>query len=419
MIAAPDILAAEFPARYRPGVLVLVNSLRIGGAEKHAIALTNHLDRNQFRAGLCALKSGGTLASELDTNGLGPLLLLDVRRKLDWSAALRLARYIDRHQIDILVCTNGYPLLYAIPASWLAKRPVRLVEVFHTTGVRSAIASRLRAVFNRFAFRRCELLVYVSQLQREFWHDRWLRARRDIVIHNGVDTEHFTDRYTAAQKAAVRAEYGFAANDYVVGICASLRPEKAHLDLLESVRRLHDAGVNIRLLIIGDGAERARIEAKIADRQLQHIVAITGYQSDVRPLIAACDVMTLTSHTIETFSIAALESMSLGKPLILSRVGGAAEQVIPGQTGFLFAPGDIDTLTEHLRTLSNIALAHQLGATAAKVVRERFTTHRMVTAFARELRALASQPPSRDTPHGTAFFETQGEALETSDRHRQ
>jgi glycosyltransferase involved in cell wall biosynthesis len=197
-----------------------------------------------------------------------------------------------------------------------------------------------------------------------------------------------------------------------------LRPEKAHLDLLESVRRLHAAGVHIRLMIIGDGAERARIEAKIAEWQLQNVVAITGYQSDVRPLIAACDVMTLTSHTIETFSIAALESMSLGKPLILSRVGGAEEQVTPGQTGFLFEPGDIDTLTEHLRTLSNAALARELGEAAAKVVRERFTTHRMVTAFARELRALASLPPSRGT-HGTAFFETPSEALETSDRHRQ
>jgi glycosyltransferase involved in cell wall biosynthesis len=396
MSAAPDNLsthraAHDHPGREQLGVLVMVNSLRIGGAEKHAIALTNHLDRTQFRTQLCSLKGGGTLDRELDERSAEPFVL-DVRKKFDWNAVSRLARHIDQHQIDILVCTNGYPLLYALPASRMTKRSVRLVEVFHTTGVRSSFGSRVRAALNRMVFKRCELLVYVSALQGDFWRARGLRAKRDIVIHNGIDTEHFTDRYSAAEKAQARAAYGFTPNDYVVGICASLRPEKAHLDLLDAVRRLRAAGINIRVLIIGDGAERPRIEAKVAEWDLQGIVAITGYQSDVRPLIAACDVMTLTSHTIETFSIAALESMALGKPLVLSRVGGAEEQVIPGETGFLFAPGDIDALTMHLKTLSDTALAHRMGRTAARMVRERFTTQQMVGAFERELNALASQP---------------------------
>lgn len=395
MSAAPDNLSTHLAVHDRPGlldslgVLVMVNSLRIGGAEKHAIALTNHLDRKQFRTQLCALKGGGTLDRELDDRSAEPFVL-DVRKKFDWDAVSRLARHIDQHQIDILVCTNGYPLLYALPAARMAKRPVRLVEVFHTTGVRKSLGSHLRAVLNQMVFKRCELLVYVSALQGDFWRARGLRAKRDIVIHNGIDTEHFTDRYSAAEKAQARASYGFTPNDYVVGICASLRPEKVHLDLLDAARRLRDAGVNIRVLIIGDGAERPRIEAKIAEWKLQNVIAITGYQSDVRPLIAACDVMTLTSHTIETFSIAALESMALGKPLVLSRVGGAEEQVIPGETGFLFAPGDIDALTTHLKTLSDTALAHRMGQTAARMVRERFTTQHMVSAFERELKALAS-----------------------------
>ena len=60
--------------------------------------------------------------------------------------------------------------------------------------------------------------------------------------------------------------------------------------------------------------------------------------------------------------------MALGKPLVLSRVGGAEEQVIPGETGFLFSPGDIDALTVHLKTLSNTELTHRMGQTAARMV---------------------------------------------------
>ena len=375
---------------YRPGVLVMVNSMLIGGAEKHAIALANNLDRTRFRAGLCFLKSDGTLASELDVHNLQLVLPLGVRKKADWRAAAELARQVDEHSIDIIVCTNGYPMLYALVASWLARRQVRLVEVYHTTGMRTPIKSRVRTALNWLVFRQCELLVYVSHRQREFWRARWWRAKRDVVIHNGIDTDYFTDRYTDENKAEVRARYGFSSKDYVVGICASLRREKAHLDLLAGIRRLRDSGVPARLLVIGDGSERARIEQKAADWNITEAVAITGFQADVRPFIAACDVMALTSHAVETFSIAALESMSMGKPVVLTRIGGAEEQVTHGTTGFLFEPSDIEALTEHLRALSDPIRRQQMGRAAAHVVREKFTTHRMVCAFMQEFQVLLS-----------------------------
>lgn len=375
---------------YRPGVLVMVNSMLIGGAEKHAIALANNLDRARFRAGLCFLKSDGTLASELDVHNLQVVLPLGVRKKADWRAASQLARQLDEHSIDIIVCTNGYPMLYALVASWLARRKVRLVEVYHTTGMRTPIKSRVRTALNWLVFRQCELLVYVSHRQREYWRARWWRAKRDVVIHNGIDTEYFTDRYTPEDKAEVRARYGFASEDYVVGICASLRPEKAHLDLVRAVRRLRDSGVSARLLIVGDGSERSRIEQKAAEWNLQASVAITGFQADVRPLIAACDVMVLASHAVETFSIAALESMSMGKPVVLTRIGGAEEQVTNGATGFLFEPADVEALTQHLRTLSNAELRQRMGLSAAQVVREKFTTQRMIGAFMQEFQALVA-----------------------------
>ncbi len=377
---------------YRPGVLVMVSSMKIGGAEKHAIALANHLDRDRFRAGICFLKSGGTLTSELDRETVEFVLPLGVKNKFDWSAIIALARYIDRHSIDIVVCTNGYPLVYARLASWMSQRSVHLVEVFHTTGMRTPIKSRARSLVNWIIFRQCELLVYVSHLQRKFWRARWFRARRDVVIHNGIDTEHFTDRYTSQRKAELRAGYGFAADDYVIGICASLRREKAHLDLLQAIKNLRDSGSSARLLIIGDGEERSRIEQKITEWGLQGAVAITGFHADVRPLIACCDVMTLTSHTVETFSIAALESMSMSKPMVLSRVGGAEEQVTPGVTGFLFNPGDIAELTEHLHTLSDPQRRKEMGEAASRVVKEHFTTQKMVSAFTREFLMLTPPP---------------------------
>jgi glycosyltransferase involved in cell wall biosynthesis len=201
------------------------------------------------------------------------------------------------------------------------------------------------------------------------------------VIHNGIDVSHFTDRYSMEEKLAFRQRAGFAPDDYVIGLCAALRPEKAHGDLLAALAQLRSQGVRAKALLIGDGSERARIEQKIRELALEGHVYITGLQSDVRPWIACADVMTLVSRAIETFSIAALESMSLGKPLVMSDIGGAAEQVVPGENGFLFAPGDVDSLRKHLTALASEPLRTRMGAAAAERVRRDYRVERMSAAF--------------------------------------
>jgi glycosyltransferase involved in cell wall biosynthesis len=373
---------------YRPGVLVMVSSLAAGGAEKHAIALANRLDPTRLRASLCHLKAVGGLTSDLDAARLETVLCLNVTRKCDWRAVGELARQIDARQIDIVICTNVYPLLYALVAARLAKRPIRIVEVYHTTGYRAPIESRMWTMLNAFVFRQAALVVWVSNKQREYWRARAVRGTRDVVIHNGIDTAWFTDRYSAAQKDAVRASFGFAPTDYVIGICAALRPEKQHGDLLQAMRRLRQAGVPAKLLIIGEGQQRLSIERGIAELHLQGSVAIAGYQSDVRPFVASCDVMVLTSHVVETFSLAALEAMSLGKPMVMTRIGGAEEQVVHGANGLLFEPGDIATLAQHLQLLADPAKRAAMGEIAAQTVRERFTVQRMVARFTDELERL-------------------------------
>jgi glycosyltransferase involved in cell wall biosynthesis len=380
----------------RPGVLVMISSMLVGGAEKHAVSLVNRLDPSRFRIGLCHVKPLGNLAREVDSKRLDAAFSLDVRSKFEWSAARELARRIDEHEIDVIVCTNGYVLLYALIAARRARRPVRLVEVFHTTGFGQSFVSRLRMLLNWLMFRQCALLIYVSQKQREYWRARGLRVKRDIVIQNGIDTDYFTDRYAPKQKAATRAEFGFVPGDFVIGICAALRPEKAHGDLLQAVRRLRDSGVHAKVLIIGDGPQRGLIERQIAELKLTGHAVIAGHRSDVRPYIACCDVMTLTSHAVETFSIAALESMALGKPMVLTRIGGAEEQVRHGTNGFLYERGDVAALAHLLRRMTAATDRLSMGAVAARDVRERFTIQRMIDRFTEELLRVAEASGDRD-----------------------
>jgi glycosyltransferase involved in cell wall biosynthesis len=186
----------------------------------------------------------------------------------------------------------------------------------------------------------------------------------------------------------LRTELGFAPQDYVIGLCSSLRPEKAHGDLLQAIGQLRSRGVAAKALFIGDGSERATIEQAARDLGLREHVVITGLKEDVRPFIGCCDVMTLVSHAIETFSLAALESMALAKPLVMSDIGGASEQVLHGQTGLLFEPGDLTTLAGHLQTLESASLRARMGSAAQRRVRQLFTVETMTAGFTGQIERL-------------------------------
>jgi glycosyltransferase involved in cell wall biosynthesis len=361
-------------------VLFIVNSLDIGGAEKHTIGVLNGLDPSRFQASLAWLKRGDALLREVARDRVSALIPCKGGGRFDLNSVRRLADFIARENVHTIVCTNTYSTLYGYLARRYSGRAVRLISVYHTTLLRSR-KEKLQHLLYRWMLRRCELLVYVCERQRAYWRSHRLRARDEQVIHNGVDADYYADSFTPQEKADYRRRAGFSPDDYVIGLCATFRPEKAVEDLIKAVAALRIRGLPAKALLIGDGPHRARIESVIQDLALGEHVCITGYQSDVRPWIASADVMTLVSHSIETFSLAGLEAMALGKPLVMSDIGGADEEVVAGVTGFLFAPGDIDALIQHLAELSSPAVRARMGIAARERVCAHFTLRRMQKAF--------------------------------------
>ena len=375
-------------------LLFIVNSLVFGGAEKHVVTLANVLDRRRYRLSLAYLKNDDTLLPQLDTANLeGGILSCNVSRKIDSDAVRQLADHIRAERIEVIVCVNTYSLLYGFLARRAARQPAKIVELFHTTELGS-IEDQLQMLFYRPFIRASDRLVYVCRNQQRYWRKRLLRARQDCVIHNGVDTTHFSNRQCATETQRMRAGYGFDQADYVIGLCAAMRVEKAHGDLLQAVAQLRSTGLKVKCLLIGDGPQRTRIEQQIAGFGLTSHVHITGFQPDVRPAISCCDVMTIVSHHVETFSIATLEAMAMGKPMVMSHIGGADEQIEDGKNGFLFPKGDVAALTAALSSLRHRPYAEAMGQHARLTVEHKFSLAVMVGAYDRLFTALAAALPT-------------------------
>lgn len=378
-------------------VLFIVNSLCVGGAEKHVVSLVNGLDARRHRMALTALKREEALLPQIDRRQLADgLACLDLDHGLAWGAVRRLARQIDEQGTDVLVCTNMFALLYGWLARGLASRggQVRLVEVFHSTLPATRKDARDMALY-RHLVRRADLLVFVCLAQAQHWQVHGLKARQDVVIHNGIDTDRFTDRWSQQDKRELRQRHGFSDDDLVVGLCGVMRPEKAHGDLLQALALLTRRGQRVCGWLIGDGPLRPQIEAEIDALGLRDRVRISGFVQDVRPWVAACDAMAITSLT-ETFSLAALEAMSMGKPMLMTDVGGAREQVRHGHSGLLVPVGDIPALAEGLAQWLDPCLRLRMGRHAQADVRSSFDLATMVQAFERQFQALVDGPPSQD-----------------------
>ena len=170
---------------------------------------------------------------------------------------------------------------------------------------------------------------------------------------------------------------------------AGLRRENNHVELIRAGGQLLARGARPTLLIVGDGETRAQIEQEARAVGVQDHVVFTGVQHDVRPYVVACDVCVLCSST-ETFSLATLEILALGTPMVSSRVGAQEDIITPGVNGLLYRSGDVDALADALWRMREPGLRDAM-AQAARPSVLRYGVEPMVDRYEALMRGLAGR----------------------------
>jgi glycosyltransferase involved in cell wall biosynthesis len=373
-------MALEEPVK----LVFVTGSLVHGGAERHTIALANRLAERGHECRAAYIRDDASQLGRLQ--GAPAAECLGARRYLDFGALARLAALFARERPDAVLAANPYALMYAAPALGRSGMHAPLVVTFHTT-LLTGLKERLQMLYYRPLFWGADCLVFVCEAQRRHWLRRLVAARANRVIYNGVDPAHW--RLAGPEvRPRIRSVLGLGDADYVIAMCAVFRPEKNHVQLVEALARLRARGIAARALLIGDGPTRPAVEARARALGVAGEVTIAGLHHDVRPLLAAADTAALCSIS-ETFPLAALEAMALGRPVVLPAVGGVPEMVRPGREGLLFPVGDTGALVERLAALAEPAARLRMGAAARATVEARFTERAMVDSYERLLAELA------------------------------
>ena len=350
---------------------LVTGSLVHGGAERQAIALANRLAERGHECHAIYVKNDPSQLARLRLAPPSTVRCLNAARYFDLRALSHLAAQLERLAPQAILATNPYALAYAS----LANPGVPLIVTLHSTYIRT-LKEQLQMLAYRPFFWSAACAVFVCERQRRHWARRGLFGRTNRVIYNGVDLDY----WQPVNGGALRRALGFAEDDYVIGLSAVLRPEKNPAQLVTAVAELCNRGLPARALFIGDGPERAAVEARARALGIGNRVVISGLQEDVRPFLSTCDVVALTSFT-EAFSLAAIEAMALGRPVVHPEVGGAAEMIQSGQEGWLFPVGDTATLVERLAMLGDPVLRARMGENARAAVGSRFSERGMVERY--------------------------------------
>jgi glycosyltransferase involved in cell wall biosynthesis len=227
-------------------------------------------------------------------------------------------------------------------------------------------------------------VIAVSERQRAPLERLGYRGDRIVVVPNGLYDE---DVAVARDRATVRRKLGLEDGDFAVVCVANLRPEKGARAFVEALRQARRQVPRLRGLLVGDGPERAELEALAGEAG----VVVLGSRGDAPDLIAASDALCLLSDA-EALPISILEAMALARPVVTTDVGGTAEAVAHAETGLVVQPGDVGAAAGALARLAvQPEWARELGERGRERQRERFSGEAMVAGYERALAEVATR----------------------------
>ncbi|GAA5160661.1 glycosyltransferase [Viridibacterium curvum] len=360
----------------------VVYSFKAGGLENVIVQLINRLPTDRFRHVVIALtECSAEFAQRVTVPGVEFISLHKPPGQI-FRLYPRLWRLL-RQQRPAVLHTCNLAALEVTPVAWAAGVPLR-VHAEHGWIVadpdgRNPRFRLLRRVFKPFV---SHFIAVSRQLQDYLTGPIGVAPGRVSLLANGVDTDAFRPR---AADEALPAGWPFGREHWVLGTVGRLDPVKNQKLLLDALAMIRggstELGARLRLVIVGEGGERAALEARIAELGLQEVVWLPGSRSDVAQLLRAMDCFALPSIA-EGTSCTLQEAMASGLPIIATSVGGNPDLLTPDTCGLLVPSGDVAGLADAVRQVfSAQGEAQGMPARARQSALSRHSLAGMIAAY--------------------------------------
>ncbi|HMG74676.1 MAG TPA: glycosyltransferase [Pyrinomonadaceae bacterium] len=304
--------------------------------------------------------------------------IIPERRRLDLKVIPALRGIVESRGPDIVV-TNSVKSHFLVWRSrlWRQHPWVAFHHGYTDTDRKMRVYNRL----DRWSLPHADRLVTVCHsFAKELMRSTGVSLDKISVQHNAIRRQ---PSVSTADVTASRRQFRIGADERVVLSVGRLSREKAHIDLLEAFTLLRETkpDISLKLIIVGDGPERARLETVAESLGCKDRVAFAGQVSDVQPFYAMADVFALPSLSEGSPNVL-LEAMAANVPIVATAVGGVPEMVSTNESGLLVPPNDPPSLAAALATLlTDKDLAQRLAKEAATLVDTQYTPESYVRSL--------------------------------------
>jgi glycosyltransferase involved in cell wall biosynthesis len=320
-------------------ILILIKGLGRGGAEQLIVSAALHYDRAIFDYEIAyVLPWKDALVPELERLGVRATCLGDDRGR-GWLRRLR--AFVRESGIDLVHAHLPYVAIGARVA--LPDTPIVYTE--HNEWARYH-----KATFwaNAITYPRNSYVFAVSEeVRRSIRYPRPLRHRRMPpveTLYHGIDHRSIGSGVGAD---GVRKEFGISDRVPLIGTVANFKPHKGQEHLLRAARIVRERLPDACFLLVGLGPREEQMRQQAEQLGLDGSVVFAGFREDARRIMAALDLFVLPSEH-EGLPIALLEAMALGRPAVVTAVGGVPEVVTDGREGYIVPPRDPEALAERI-----------------------------------------------------------------------
>jgi glycosyltransferase involved in cell wall biosynthesis len=372
----PANCAKPMNGRFR--VLHLVDTLNVGGTENQVVQVALRMKRAGHHVMVGCLQAEGALLQVLQRAAIPVVEFRKEKTLLSFNGVrqlLRLAGFLRRGRFAVIHAHDLWANLLGVPAGRLACIPVVISSRRYLADLKWYTPWRSRIV--RFIYRLSTRVVVNSRAVREkLVGGDQADPEKIRVIYNAVDVERFA-RARRPRRGLLPKISGCSK---VIAVLANMYSRvKGHAGLISAARMVCESEPDAVFLLIGDGRERAALEAQAREAGLDNNIVFVGARADVPELLACCDLSVLPSEA-EGFPNALLESMAAGLPVVATAVGGSKEIIENGQNGLLVPPGKPEALAAAiLRLIRDPGLAMKLAVTGQDDVRKHFSFDRLIS----------------------------------------
>lgn len=358
-------------------VLHLVSSRGLYGAERVIINLTEAMNRQRFIPQVVLLRNDGYPNLEfIEAFKKTKVHVIPAKKWIDFKALQRIKQLITDEQFDIIHCHEMKGRLYALLCVYKRKN---ILITTHHNWIKNNFVTSLFETFDAFYIRFFSRIIAVSYEVKNMLVKTMISSEKIEVIINGIDTDHF--KINKDYRVKIRKELSVADNIKLVGSFGRISCEKGHIYFVKAAIEVLKKYPNTKFLILGNGPQEEEIKKYVLEQEASESIFILDFKGNIKEYYSALDIFVLPSM-IEGTPMALIEAMSMGIPVVATKVGGVGKIIIHQKNGLLVPPKDTKELSGAIiRLLNDEEMSRFLSSNASETAASSYSAKRMAMEY--------------------------------------